>query len=129
MQNKSELAKLVVLGHPIRRKRTVSLPQALPDCQLQLKMVNPLLPEGNFKLVKLSTYENAELTLTYKPKPGLRILEEKFYFSDYLVKSVKANGVRISVKEVASLKLRSVKEVVHANTAEPTLFDDENQEE
>jgi len=45
------------------------------------------------------------------------------------VKSVKANGVRISVKEVASLKLRSVKEVVHANTAEPTLFDDENQEE
>jgi topoisomerase-4 subunit A len=80
-------------------------------------------------LVKLSTYSNAELTITYKPKAGLRILEEKFYFSDYLVKNVKANGVRIAVKEVASLKLRSVKEVVHGASAEPTLFDDETQEE
>ncbi|HPE92402.1 MAG: DNA topoisomerase IV subunit A [Sphaerochaeta sp.] len=127
--DKSELAKLVF--SVIYQEKTYKY-LFLKRCQIvsyQLKKVYPLLPEGNFKLVKLSTYENAELTLTYKPKPGLRILEEKFYFSDYLVKSVKANGVRISVKEVASLKLRSVKEVVHANTAEPTLFDDENQEE
>jgi topoisomerase-4 subunit A len=54
----------------------------LKRCQIiiyQMKKVYPLLPEGNFKLVKLSTYANAELTLSYKPKPGLRILEEKFY--------------------------------------------------
>lgn len=100
----------------------------LKRCQItgfQLKKLYPLVPEGNFKLVKLSTFGNAELTVTYKPKPGLRILEEKFYFSDYLTKGVKANGVRIAVKEVASLKLRSVKEVVHQNQAEPSLFDEE----
>jgi hypothetical protein len=34
---------------------------------------------------------------------------------------VKAAGVRIAVKEVASLKLRSVKEVV--KNEEPSLFD------
>ena len=127
--DKSELANLVF--SVIYQEKTYKY-LFLKRCQIvsyQLKKVYPLLPEGNFKLVKLSTYANAELVVTYKPKPGLRILEEKFYFSDYLVKNVKANGVRIAVKEVASLKLRSVKEVVHANTAEPTLFDDENQEE
>ncbi|NCC88796.1 MAG: DNA topoisomerase IV subunit A [Spirochaetia bacterium] len=103
----------------------------LKRCQIvsyQLKKVYPLLPEGDFKLIKLSTFPNAELTVSYKPKPGLRILEEKFYFSDYLVKGVKAGGVRIAVKEVASLKLRAVKEVVHAKDAEPSLFDEEEKE-
>jgi topoisomerase-4 subunit A len=87
-----------------------------------------LLPDGDFKLIKLSTFPNAELTVSYKPKPGLRILEEKFYFSDYLVKGVKAGGVRIAVKEVASLKLRAVKEIVHASDAEPSLFDETEKE-
>ena len=58
----------------------------------------------------------------------MRILEEKFYFSDYLVKGVKAGGVRIAVKEVASLKLRAVKEIVHASDAEPSLFDETEKE-
>ncbi|NCC63075.1 MAG: DNA topoisomerase IV subunit A [Spirochaetia bacterium] len=103
----------------------------LKRCQVlgfQLKKLYSLLPEGNYKLIKLSTFENAELTVTYKKKPGLRILEEKFYFSDYLVKGVKANGVRIAVKEVSSLKLRAVREVVHQNPNEPSLFDDEDME-
>ncbi|MGH0052193.1 MAG: DNA topoisomerase IV subunit A, partial [Sphaerochaetaceae bacterium] len=97
-------------------------------CQIngyQLKKLYSLIPEGNYKVVKLSTHENAELTLTYKKKPGLRILEEKFYFSDYRQKGVKANGVRLAVKEVASLRLRAVKEVVHEDQREPSLFDDE----
>ncbi|WP_320129027.1 DNA topoisomerase IV subunit A [uncultured Sphaerochaeta sp.] len=92
-----------------------------------LKKVYPLVPEGNFKLIKLSVLPNAEMIVTYKPKPGLRILEEKFYFSDYLVKGVKANGVRIVVKEIASLRLRGVKEVVHEKEEEPTLFDEEKE--
>ncbi len=100
----------------------------LKRCQIlswQLKKAYPLLPEGNFKLVKLSTFENAELAISYKPKPGLRILEEKVYFSDYLVKGVRAGGVRIAVKEVASLRLRAVKEVVRSDNEQPTLFDEE----
>ncbi|MGE4454017.1 MAG: DNA topoisomerase IV subunit A [Sphaerochaeta sp.] len=101
-------------------------------CQItsfQLKKLYPLVPEGNYKVVKLSTFENAELTLTYKKKPGLRILEEKFYFSDYRLKGVKANGVRLAVKEVASIRLRAVKEVVHEDQREPSLFDDEMERE
>ena len=100
----------------------------LKRCQIlswQLKKAYPLIPEGNFKLVKLSTFPNAELTITYKPKPGLRILEEKVYFSDYLTKGVRAGGVRIAVKEVASLRLRSVKEVVRSGEEQPSLFDEE----
>lgn len=127
--DKSQLANLVF--SVIYQEKTYKY-LFLKRCQIvsyQLKKVYPLLPEGDFKLVKLSTYANAELTITYKPKAGLRILEEKFYFSDYLVKNVKANGVRIAVKEVASLKLRSVKEVVHGTIAEPTLFDDEKEED
>jgi topoisomerase-4 subunit A len=94
----------------------------------QLKKLYPLVPEGNFKIVKLSTFENAELNLTYKKKPGLRILEEKFYFSDYRQRGVKANGVRLAVKEVASIRLRAVKEVVHEDQREPSLFDDDEME-
>jgi topoisomerase-4 subunit A len=96
----------------------------LKRCQITQFILNrtyELLPEGNYRLLKLSTFPNAELTATYKPARNIKILEEKFYFSDYLIKGVKASGVRIAVKEVASLKLRSVKEVV--KDEEPSLFD------
>jgi topoisomerase-4 subunit A len=100
----------------------------LKRCQIlswQLRKAYPLLPEGNFRLLKLSTSPNAELTINYKKKPGLRILEEKVYFSDYLVKGVRAQGVRVTVKEVASLRLRAVKEVVREGEDQPSLFEEE----
>ena len=90
----------------------------------QLNKPYQILPEGNFKLLKLSTVDNAEVKVEYKPKPGLRIKEEKFYFSDYPVRGVKARGYRLTVKEIASLHLRAVKEVVSGGA--PTLFDDED---
>ncbi len=86
----------------------------------QLNKVYPLLPnDKDFKLTKLTTYENAEIKVVYKPKPGLRIKEESFYLSDYLIKGSKTKGVRLTVKEVSSLKMREVKELVE----EKTLFD------
>jgi topoisomerase-4 subunit A len=86
----------------------------------QLNKVYPLLPnDKDFKLTKLTTYENAEIKVVYKPKPGLRIKEESFYLSDYLIKGSKTKGVRLTVKEVSSLKMREVKEIVE----EKTLFD------
>ncbi|NMA22706.1 MAG: DNA topoisomerase IV subunit A, partial [Spirochaetales bacterium] len=100
----------------------------LKRCQIlswQLKKAYPLLPKGNFKMVKLSTLPNAELTINYKKKPGLRILEEKVYFSDYLTKGVKAQGVRLAVKEVSSLRLRAVKEIVRSADEQPSLFEEE----
>jgi topoisomerase-4 subunit A len=126
--DKSELAKVTFTV--LYQEKTYKY-LFLKRCQIAsytLKKVYPLVPEGNFKLVKLSTLQNAEMTVTYKPKPGLRILEEKFYFSDYLVKGVKANGVRVVVKDIASIRLRGVKEVIHENDSEPTLFDEEKEE-
>ncbi|AEV29658.1 type IIA topoisomerase (DNA gyrase/topo II, topoisomerase IV), A subunit [Sphaerochaeta pleomorpha str. Grapes] len=125
--DKSELAKVTFTL--LYQEKTYKY-LFLKRCQISsytLKKVYPLVPEGNYKLVKLSTLPNAELTVTYKPKPGLRILEEKFYFSDYLTKGVKANGVRIVVKDIATIRLRGVKEIVHENKSEPTLFDEEKE--
>lgn len=87
----------------------------------QLNKVYPLLPdEKDYKLTKLTSLENAEIRVIYKPKPGLRIKEESFYLSDYLVKGSKSKGVRLTVKEVTSLKMRAVKEI---DKEEKTLFD------
>lgn len=80
-----------------------------------------LLPEGNFRALKLSTLPNAEIEVQYLVKPGVRmhIKSEKFYFGDYAVRNPKAGGFRLTVKELASLKLRAVKEVV---SEQPDLF-------
>ncbi len=87
----------------------------------QLNKVYPLLPnEKDFKLTKLTQLENAEIMVIYKPKPGIRIKEESFYLSDFLIKGSKAKGVRLTVKEVRSLKMRAVKEV---KEEDKTLFD------
>ncbi|MCY1153470.1 MAG: DNA topoisomerase IV subunit A [Sphaerochaetaceae bacterium] len=86
----------------------------------QLNKVYPLLPnDKDFKVAKLTVLDNAEIRVIYKPKPGLRIKEESFYLSDYLVKGSKSKGVRLTVKEVTSLRMRAVKEI---NEEEKTLF-------
>lgn len=121
--DKSELEKIVFT---VLYQDTTYKYLFLKRCQIlsfMLKKAYSLLPEGKFKLVKLSTHPNAEITVKYKPKPGMRILEEQFYFSDYLIKGVRANGVRIVVKEIASLRMRAVKDIVHESQEEPTLFD------
>ncbi len=120
--DKTELASIVFTV--IYQEKTSKF-LFLKRCQVTQFILNrtyELVPEGNYRLLKLSTFPNAELTASYKPARNIKILEEKFYFSDYLVKGVKAAGVRIAVKEIASLKLRSVKEVV--KDAEPSLFDE-----
>ena len=122
--DKSELEKIVFTVLYQEKKYKYLFLKRCQILSFMLKKAYSLIPEGNFKLVKLSTHPNAEITVKYKPKPNLRILEEQFYFSDYLVKGVRANGVRIVVKDIASLRLRAVKEIVHENQEEPTLFDD-----
>jgi topoisomerase-4 subunit A len=78
----------------------------------QLNKEYCLLPDvETYKVVKLSMLENAEIRVVYKPKPGLRINEESFYLSDYLVKGAFTKGTRLTVKEVKSLRMRPVKEV------------------
>jgi topoisomerase-4 subunit A len=67
-----------------------------------------LTPEG-CQLMKLTLKENAGIELTYKPKPRLKVLNESFKVSDYLVKGVKASGVRLSAKEIKNAKFVKIK--------------------
>ena len=67
-----------------------------------------LVPEGS-TIMKLSTKMNEEVELSYKPKPRLKVLEETFKVDDYLIKGVKAAGVRLSAKEVRKGKFKKIK--------------------
>jgi topoisomerase-4 subunit A len=62
-----------------------------------------LVPEGS--TVQLFTTEtDGSIFAEYKPKPHLRVLEEKFQLANFLVKGVKAQGVRLANKEAKSVK-------------------------
>ena len=62
-----------------------------------------LVPEGS--TVQLFTTEiDGSIVAEYKPKPHLRVLEEKFPVADFLIKGVKAQGVRLANKEAKSVK-------------------------
>ncbi len=66
------------------------------------------VPEKS-KILKVTVKEDVELVVQYKPKPRLKILEERSQLRSYLVKSVKANGVRLSTKEIKSIKFVKIK--------------------
>ncbi len=67
-----------------------------------------IIPEKS-TILKLMDRENAMLEVTYKPKPMVRILEESFDVDAFLVKSVKAQGVRLSTREIKSARFVSKK--------------------
>jgi len=62
-----------------------------------------ILPE-KAQFLKMTTKENVSVHLDYKQKPLLRVLEETFPVSKYLVKGVKALGVRLTTKETNGAK-------------------------
>jgi topoisomerase IV subunit A len=63
-----------------------------------------IVPEGATPLL-LTTRDNVVVRLRYRKKPRIVKLEEDFVVEDYLVKSVRAGGVRLSTKELSSVKL------------------------
>ncbi len=65
-----------------------------------------LVPEGSKPLL-LTTRDNVVVRLRYKKKPRMQKLEEDFLVDDYLVKGARAGGVRLSTKELSSVKLLS----------------------
>jgi len=62
-----------------------------------------ILPE-KAQFLKMTTKENVSVHLDYKQKPLLRVLEETFPVNKYLVKGVKALGVRLTTKETNGAK-------------------------
>ncbi|MCG8479511.1 MAG: DNA topoisomerase IV subunit A [Spirochaetales bacterium] len=63
-----------------------------------------LVPDGARALL-LTTRTNVIVRLRYKKKPRIQKLEEDFLIDDYLIKGVRAAGVRLSTKDLSSVKL------------------------
>lgn len=63
----------------------------------------PFIPEDS-SLLKLTIKTDVAVNIVYEPAPRVKILEETFRVSDYLVKGWKAAGVRLTSKKVKSLK-------------------------
>jgi topoisomerase IV subunit A len=85
-----------VSGHPYIKRCTIE--------QFILNKAYMLVPEGGTILL-FTTETSGTLTADYKPKPRLRVLQETFPLESYIVKGVKAQGVRLSNKEAKSVKL------------------------
>ncbi|MDR2404487.1 MAG: DNA topoisomerase IV subunit A [Spirochaetaceae bacterium] len=64
-----------------------------------------LVPDGA-GVLHVDTRQKFSFTLCYKPKPRLKVLEEAFKAQDYMVKGLKANGVRLAAKEVKKVEVK-----------------------
>jgi topoisomerase-4 subunit A len=79
-------------------------------CKIEQFILNKgytIVPEKCTPL-RLSTDPNAEVQIEYKPLPRIRVLEEAFKVKDYLIKGVKAGGVRLASREVKSVRFVSL---------------------
>jgi topoisomerase-4 subunit A len=63
-----------------------------------------LVPEGAVVL-HVDTRQKFSFTMIYKPKPRLKVTTEVFKAQDYLVKGLKAGGVRLAAKEAEKIKI------------------------
>ncbi|MDD3669779.1 MAG: DNA topoisomerase IV subunit A [Sphaerochaetaceae bacterium] len=91
--------------------------------QFILNKTYELLPGDDYKLYTLSTLDDARITILYKKGKGYKNLEDRTYFSRFLIKGVKANGVRLTTKEAQSLRIKHEADP-QAQQAEPSLFAD-----
>ncbi len=66
------------------------------------------VPEKS-KILKVTVKKDVEVVIQYRPKPRVKILEEKIPLSSFLIKGLKANGVRLSTKEIKSVKFVKIK--------------------
>ncbi len=76
-------------------------------CRIEKYILNKgysIIPD-NCTIIKFTTEEDLSVTVSYKPQPRLRILHETFLMRDYAVKGLKARGVRLTTKEVKSIRL------------------------
>ena len=79
----------------------------LKRCRIEQFILNKgymIVPE-KCTVLKLTTDSACTIQCEYKPKPRLKVLTEEFTIADFLVKGVKAGGVRLANKEVKSVKL------------------------
>jgi topoisomerase-4 subunit A len=80
-----------------------------------------LVPDGA-ELLLFSTENDFEFTLFYVPRPRNKKHSESFRAKNYLVKGLKANGVRLSSREVQKAEISTKTEASSAGSSEPTLL-------
>jgi topoisomerase-4 subunit A len=87
------------------RNNTTGFP-FIKRCKIEKFILNKgysLVPE-RCSVMKLTTGTDCVVSVDYKPKPRLKVLHETFVVEDYLIKGVKAGGVRLANKEVKSVR-------------------------
>ena len=67
-----------------------------------------VVPDGS-AVIALTTREDVTAVVKYKKKPKVRVLEEEFDVNAYLIKGVKAGGVRLANREVSSARFLATK--------------------
>jgi topoisomerase-4 subunit A len=65
-----------------------------------------LAPEGA-TVLHIDTRPKFVFTAVYKPKPRLKVLREDFKAQNFAVKGLKANGVRLSNKEISKVEVKA----------------------
>jgi len=79
----------------------------LKRCKVEQFILNKgysIVPQECTTLL-VTTERDCPVSVEYKPKPRLKVRQETFSIKDYLVKGVKAGGVRLANKEVKSVRL------------------------
>ncbi|AEJ19766.1 DNA topoisomerase IV subunit A [Gracilinema caldarium] len=64
-----------------------------------------LVPEGA-QVLHIDTRDKGSLVVTYVPKPRIKVTKETIKLQDYLVKGLKAGGVRIAAREAAGVEVK-----------------------
>jgi topoisomerase-4 subunit A len=64
-----------------------------------------MLPDGS-TVLHGDTRQKFSFTVKYKPKPRLKVFAETFKAQDFLVKGLKAKGVRITAKEALAVEVK-----------------------
>jgi len=63
-----------------------------------------LVPEG-CSLLKFTAKSSGKVTLDYKPKPRVRVLQEEFAIADYPVRGLRAGGIRLAPREIKACRI------------------------
>ncbi|HBG36759.1 MAG TPA: DNA topoisomerase IV subunit A [Treponema sp.] len=87
----------------------------IKKCRIEQYIMNRdylIVPDG-MKILFVEKKESFSFTLKYVEKPRVRILEETFFTDDYDEKGIRAQGVRLSTREVKSL-------AIHRSTVKKT---------
>jgi topoisomerase-4 subunit A len=64
-----------------------------------------LVPEGA-QVLHVDTRDKGSLVVSYMPKPRIKVTRETIKLQDYLVKGLKAGGVRIATREVEKVEAK-----------------------